>query len=119
MPAITFQPTQLDLKLYAGDGFAVQFVFVDKTTGAPWPLIGPWVAQVRSPATSSNVLFAWTVDSTLEAVGKITISATGEQTRLVLGVSAAMWDLQQTPASGEPRTWYRGKISALQDVTRA
>lgn len=119
VPTITFGPVALDLKLYAGDGFAVQFVFVDKVTGLPWPATGTWEAQIRAPATNAVILTSFTIDDSLEATGEITASLTGEQVRSLLGVSNAYWDLQQIIPGSEPRTWYRGRITASQDVTRA
>lgn len=114
---ISVQPIQLDLRLYAGDGFTMEFKFVDKTTGTPWPTTGAWAAQARSPAESETILLEFDVDNDAGA-GTVTMSLLGEQTRALLGARSASWDLQQHIVGAEPRTWYRGKISATQDVTR-
>jgi hypothetical protein len=118
MTTISLQPAALDLKLYAGDGFALQFQFVDKATGLPWPATGVWEAQVRSPAASATIVLSFAVDVTSAAEGKITISLSGDQTRALLPFRDAVWDLQQDTNTGEPRTWYRGKLAITQDVTR-
>jgi hypothetical protein len=115
MSTITVAPQTLDLKLYAGDGFSLGFNFVDKETGTPIPVDGTWAAEVRSPASAADVLLAFNVESSPELV---TISLTGEQVRSLVAVLGATWDLQQTIDGAEPRTWYRGKIIANQDVTR-
>lgn len=114
---IAVLPVQLDLSLYAGDGFAMMFVFTD-TAGVPWDASGTWEAQVRSSSSSTEIITSFTTDDSEEAQGHIRVSLTGEQVRSLLGVTS-VWDLQQTPAGGEPRTWYRGKIAVTEDVTRA
>jgi len=115
MSTITQQPQTLDLKLYAGDGFSLGFNFVDKATGDPIAVDGTWAAEVRSPASAADALTAFNVVATPELV---TISLTGEQLRSLIGNTEATWDLQQTVSGAEPRTWYRGRIVASQDVTR-
>lgn len=111
-------PARLDLRLYAGDGFNVAFVFTNAETGAPYPLEGEWAAQVRAPASNTTELLAFVVNTTEAATGKVVLTLTGEQTRQLLGVVDASWDLQQTPPAGQPRTWYAGAVTATLDVTR-
>jgi hypothetical protein len=118
MSTITVGPVALDLKLYAGDGFALQFAFVDKSTGEPWPADGEWAAQVRAPITNDDPLVAFTIDQSQALDGKVTISLTGDEVRSLLGVDEAGWDLQQTAPGAQARTWYRGKVTVTQDVTR-
>jgi hypothetical protein len=111
-------PEPLDLVLYAGDGFAVTFLFVDKESGGPLPADGTWTAEVRAPAASPDVVIAFTVDASQQLQGKISLSLTGEEVRAILPVKGAEWDLQQQVSGSEPRTWYRGKVTVTQDVTR-
>ena len=118
MTTIQVGPKPLDLKLYAGDGFALSFGFVEKETGNPWPADGEWVAEVRAPSTATDPLFAFAVDLTHAIDGVVNVSVSGDQARSLLGKKNAEWDLQQTVPGSEPRTWYRGKISATQDVTQ-
>lgn len=115
---ITMRPVTLDLAIYAGDGFTVQFVFADQATGLPWDAVGVWEAQVRATAASPAPVASFTIDTSDHALGIIRASLTGDQCRAVLAYKHAVWDLQQTPAGQEPRTWYSGRIAAAQDVTR-
>ena len=119
-------PKVLDFELYAGDGFAVGFEFVDQVTGAPYPLDGTWLAQIRN---RTDVLTEFTIDDTEQTGGKIKLSLTGEQTAALPGCyrgqngssacssGCPSWDLEQSFVGG-PRTWYRGKVHTLVDVTR-
>jgi hypothetical protein len=118
MATITFQPSTLDLKLYAGDGFGVAFKFADKATGDPFPVAGVWAAEVRAPASAADALTSFAIDDSAAATGVIAISLTGDQVRTIMASTEATWDLQQTEPGAEPRTWYRGRITAGQDVTR-
>lgn len=115
---ISLLPVALDWQVYAGDGFSCTFTFADKATGEPWPVGGTWVAHVRAPASDTNLLaeFTVTVD---EAAGTVSIVLSGDQTRLIaLRGGDTRWDLQQTDTRAEPRTWFGGRITAAQDVTR-
>lgn len=119
MPAIDVTPATLDLTLYAGDGFSMRISFVNKATGAPWPVDGTWLAQIRQTAAAADPPLATFVIDTTDAVnGNLTVSLTGDDTRACLATPVSFWDLQQTPPGGEPRTWYSGKVKASQDVTR-
>jgi hypothetical protein len=118
MAKLALTPTKLDLALYAGDGFAIAFTFTDKVTGEPWPLDGEWLAQVRVVPGADAVVASFTVATT--APGSLTASLTGDDTRAVLEAGAlTWWDLQQTSPGAEPRTWFRGQVRALEDVSRA
>lgn len=113
---ITVGPATLDLRLYAGDGFRLMFAFVDKSTNEPFDTAGTWAAEVRAPADAPDPpMLSFTVE---QYPGAVTISLTGDEVRTLVGETDTMWDLQQTPPGEEPRTWYRGSIVAVQDVTR-
>jgi hypothetical protein len=116
---ISAQPTTLDLSLYAGDGFSTAFNFKDGLTGEPWPVTGTWVAEIRAKASDPDPLAEFAIDLTDAAEGIIRASLTGEQVRSLLDTTGGVWDLQQTPASGQPKTWFRGRISAQWDVSRS
>jgi hypothetical protein len=119
MPTIDVTPANLDLTLYAGDGFTMRISFINKETGNPWPLTGTWLAQIRATAAAPDPPIASFAIDTHDAVnGNITVSLTGEDTRACLGNVVSFWDLQQTVLGGEPRTWYAGKVKVGQDVTR-
>jgi len=115
MASLNATPASMDLGLYSGDGVTIAFTFVDKETSEAWPTTGAWAAHIRATDSSDDLLAEFTVVND-ETGGVVTISLTGEQ---VSGLgSNAVWDLQQTPAAGEPRTWYRGNIKVTKDVTR-
>ena len=110
---LNVRPSLLDFSLYAGDSFAVSFVFTDAETGEPHPLTGTWEAQIRD---RGEVVSEFSVDTTDAATGRLSLSLTGEQTALLALLGTPSWDLQQD-FSGGPRTWYRGSVNLTGDVT--
>lgn len=113
------QPARLDLAPYAGDGFAFALTFTDKATGDPYPVPGEWRAEVRATADATTVLAAFTIDTTNADTGTVVLSLTGAQTQALPCVPfVAAWDVEHTPPGAEPRTWYRGVVRTLVDVTR-
>jgi hypothetical protein len=105
-------PAVLDLDLYVGDGFGLEFSFVDKDSGDPYPLTGTFSAQVRH---AGELLTGFTIDTTDAANGVITLGLAPAQVDLI--VSGSVWDLQQMSDVGVIRTWYRGTIRMFGDVT--
>jgi hypothetical protein len=118
MATLTVQPTVLDLKLYAGDGFTMRMIFVDKISGDPWPADGEWLAQVRASPPDTDILTDFTVDTTDAATGIILLSLSGVQTATLAENGQATWDVQQIETGADPRTWYRGVVRTISDVTR-
>ena len=123
MTTLSVQPKQLDLNLYAGDGFAIRFVFTHAGSGTPWPLTGTWKAQIR---VNDVVVDQFAIDSSEGSNGYLNISLDGIQTDMLGPLSICqhptstrdanciLWDLQQ---SDGPRTWYAGTIRVKGDVT--
>lgn len=111
---LSVRPKTLDLALYGGDSFALQFIFIDQETGEPWPVTGTWTAQIRNRGEEID---AFTIDHAEAGEGKLSVSLTGAQTSSLIGIQTLTWDLQQT-FDGGPRTWYRGSVSVTGDVTR-
>lgn len=115
--SISVLPHQLDLRLYAGDGFALRISFTQD--GSPWDASGDWLAQVRATPDSDSVIASFVVDDSNAALGQLMLSLLGDDTRKIADAgNGSSWDLQQTPAGAEPRTWYRGLIRVLGDVSR-
>lgn len=129
MTVLSTQPKVLDFELYAGDSFALQFEFTDEQSGAPYPLEGSWLAQIRN---RTEVITEFTIDDSDQATGKLRLSLTGEQTAELGAIAGChrgsngstscssgcpSWDLEQSYAAG-PRTWYRGKVHTAVDVTK-
>ena len=110
---ITVRPKTLDFSLYAGDSFAVSFIFTDAETGEPHPLTGTWEAHIRDKGV---LVTEFSVDETDAAEGKLALSLTGEQTTELALLGTPLWDLQQSFAGG-PRTWYRGAVNLTGDIT--
>jgi hypothetical protein len=111
------QPMVLDLTLYAGDGFSLLLAFTDEL-GAPWDASGSWTAQVRATPVSTEVQASFTVDTTEAATGKVRLTLTGEEVRAILtSTGKSVWDVEQI-VGGVPRTWYRGDVTVVGDVTR-
>jgi hypothetical protein len=115
MTTLKTHPAELDLALYAGDGFAMAFRFSTDAGGVnPYPTPGVWTADIRS-CVGGDVITSFTVVND-DVDGVVTISLTGEQTASLW--PSAVYDLQQQAPDAEPRTWYRGAITIEGDVTR-
>ena len=110
---LSVRPKSLDFSLYAGDSFAVSFVFTDQETSDPYPLTGTWEAHVRDKGV---LVTEFTIDDTFADEGRLSLSLTGEQTAELALLGTPLWDLQQSFAGG-PRTWYRGAINLTGDIT--
>jgi hypothetical protein len=116
---MTFPVIIPNIKVYQGDTFTASYVFNDKTTGLPINLVtagwASWTAQWRPSSTSTDVV-NFTVDATYASTGRIIVTATPVNTRLV---KDGVWDLQATQSGTVVRTWIRGRVEGIGDVTRA
>jgi hypothetical protein len=121
-PKQSFVPSQLDLELYAGDGASLA-VSVKNAVGAAVPITGAVAAQIRTSRSDPAALASWAVDLTNAATGIAVISLTGAQTAALINgtgeVYAGFWDVQWTPAGGQPITLSQGKLTCTPDVTRS
>ena len=122
---IRLLPDVLDLILYAGDG--VEFrVLCTNSAGAPVDITGSVSAQVRLDRLSQDPpVVSFSINAVDAYEGKIILSLTGEQTTELVqhpssrnGKFVGVWDLQWTPASGQPRTMCQGSVECVADVTR-
>ena len=115
---MTFPVTVPNIKVYQGDTFTASYVFKNKTTGVSLDLVDEgwsnWVAQWRPSGPSSEVV-SFVVDDTYASDGRIIVTAPPTSTRLV---KDGVWDLQATRDS-EVKTWVRGRVEGIGDVTRA
>lgn len=115
---MTFPVTVPNIKVYQGDTFTASYIFNDATTDLPLDLVDEgwttWTAQWR-PSSPSTEVVNFTVDSTYAADGRIIVTAAPASTRLV---KDGVWDLQSTRGS-EVKTWIRGRVEGIGDVTRA
>jgi len=99
--------------IYAGDTLTMPFTLSD--TNGPLNLSGwTWRAMWR-PKAASDTVIELAVDATTANVGHLVISATPEQTQLMVG--NGVWDLEGTLA-GSVRTFLRGNTAGVQDVSR-
>ena len=115
---MSFPITVPDITMYAGDTFISPSYTME--TGSPLAPINlvtdgwtNWTAQWRANVTDTNY-FAFTVDTSSASSGVIRFTATSTQTRSLWN---GVWDLQATKGS-EVRTWIRGKLIYVEDVTR-
>lgn len=107
------------LKVYIGDTFSASYVLKE---GSPAEAIDldadswtNWTAKFRTyPTATASVSF--TVDTSDAANGRIVVSLTATQTAAM--TKNGYWDLQSTRGS-EVKTWIRGKVLVMKDVTRA
>jgi hypothetical protein len=118
------RPRTLDLYLYRGDTFTVSFTFTHPAPPMPvrsdeyvsYPLDGTWEAQIRTSPENPEVLADFTIDTSEQSYGEITISLDADTVTLL--PARAWWDLQQTDLAGARKTWFRGNIAVTGDVTR-
>jgi len=115
---MTFPVTVPDITMYAGDTFTSPSYTMQ--TGTPPVAINlvadgwtNWTAQWRALPTDTRYV-AFTVDTTNAATGVIVMTATATQTRSMWN---GYWDLQATK-NGAVRTWIKGKLVYVEDVTR-
>lgn len=106
------------LEVYQGDTFSASYILKEGNPAAAinLPAAGwtSWTAKWRShPNSTTAVSFA--VGTTDADEGRIVVSLTATQTSTLKN---GYWDLQSTRNS-EVKTWIRGKVTVIQDVTRA
>lgn len=111
--------------LYAGDGIDFRMICTDGA-GAPIDMNGVVSAQVRvQRLTPDPPVTSFSVNVVDAYQGIVVLSLTGEQTNDLSNDSSSkngkfvgVWDVQWTPAGGEPRTLCQGKVECVADVTR-
>lgn len=122
---INVQPQELDLKLYAGDGFTFRLICTD-SAGDPVDITGSVSAQIRRDRLTPDdpPLESFAVVLTDAYIGIVVLSLTGDQTQAlsdddgVNGKFVGVWDLEWDPATSEPRTLCQGTVECVADVTR-
>lgn len=119
---IDYEPQIIDLIIYAGDGISFSLTVTDPSK-VVIPLSGSMIAQIRAERDSPDPPSAeFAIDLTSSDSGIAVLSLTGEQTQaLVVDDTNFMgvWDVQWTPAGGEPITLCQGKVECLPDVSRS
>lgn len=130
MASFDLRPARVDLALYAGDGAELKI-----TPGVDALVNGAWIAQVRTSPDSDDVDVAWTIGDVQDggaAADYRVISLTGTNTGTLAGLGVPVqdtslglltrysgwWDVQATPAGGQPKTLARGSITVDKDVSR-
>lgn len=120
---INVQPKILNLKLYAGDGFSFRLI-CKNGANVPVDMTGGVSAHVRIDATTEDPPVAEFASDMVDAYqGIVVLSLTGEQTQELVddipsGRFEGVWDIQWSPADGEPRTLCHGEVECVADVTR-
>jgi hypothetical protein len=116
-------PATHPITVYRGDAFNQPYRLrerlADGTSGDPLDLTGCTVAaQIRQDADSTTVLATFTCSLGTD-LGVVNTSLTGEQTGELVGSGPiGVWDLQVTWPDGTPRTYLRGRVTLVKDVTR-
>lgn len=122
---INLRPAVLNLKLYAGDGFAFKLVCKD-AAGNPINMGGAVSAQVRLDRLQPEAppLQSFGVDLVDAYLGTIGLSLTGDQTQDLSNdpsakdrVFTGVWDVEWTPIGAQPRTITQGSVECVADVT--
>lgn len=117
---IDLTPQELDLVLYAGDGVRFPLVVTDKDLN-PVNLTGTLKAQIRAKYADTEPAANFAVDLSDAVNGNavLTLAGTDTQALVVLGKKfKGVWDVEWTPAGGEPRTLLQGKVECDPDATR-
>ena len=117
--AIKYDPQVLDLTLYSGDGTEFRLVVTD-SVGAPVPLTGSMLAQIRKARDSPDPPeMVFTIDLTNASEGIAIIKLTGSQTQQLAPAQKfnGVWDLQWTATGAEPVTLCQGKVECNPDVS--
>lgn len=112
------RPATVNLTVVRGDDFTQE---LKVSTGADVDSAVPvdWTgctgtAQFRPSADSASaVSFA----VTLGAAGAVTVTLPATSSAAL--TSGGVWDLQVVDGSGKIRTWVRGVVTLIRDVTRA
>lgn len=90
--------------------------------GAPVDLTGTVTAQVRDARADAAAVQTFAIDLTSHATGVVYISLTGAQTAGLLVSPATsfdgFYDVQWSPAGGQPITLVQGEVTCTLDVTR-
>lgn len=73
-------------------------------------------AQVRQTTEAATPLLTFTCG--VDGNGDPYLEAPAEDTAAMGALTAGVWDLQLTPPAGEPRTYVRGRVAIVLDVTR-
>jgi hypothetical protein len=116
-------PGDYPITLYRGDTRVWTFAFLEDDQETTIDLTGKtWESEVRSATDASPVLLTFTIDDTDAADGVIVVTLPATAWDDVdIGSTAPtskwFWDLQSTEA-GVVRTWVKGKVKVLWDVTR-
>lgn len=111
---VNLRPLVIDLKLYAGDAYAVEFDPVDDNDTPADLSDRTWAAQWR-PRRGSTDKVDLEVDDSAAADGTIVVHFRSEATRqfAVNGV----WDVQGLNVDDQALTLATGSVSILGDVT--
>lgn len=112
---VDLRPLVIDLKLYAGDAYAVEFDPVaDDDTPADLS-DRTWAAQWRTSRSPNARAVDLVVDDSAAADGTIVVHFRSEATRLF--ATSGVWDVQGLDADDQALTIATGSVSILGDVT--
>lgn len=117
------RPATYALEIYQGDTFEVTVrlrTVVNGTPDAYMNLTGyTGKAQVRETiaAPTPAAEFAVTVLDQVATPGGVKIALTAAETAAI-PVKAHVWDLQLTSGAGATRTWLKGDVTIIGEVTR-
>jgi hypothetical protein len=103
---------------YRGDTFVMSYVFKSGDPLTPIDFVDEgwddWKAQFRTSEDATDFI-EFTIDDAEADQGRINLSMTATQT---VDLTNGVWDLQATRGA-ELRTWIRGNLKVIEDVTRA
>jgi hypothetical protein len=111
---VNLRPLVIDLKLYAGDAYAVEFDPVDDAD-EPADLSDRTWAATWSLRRGSTIQVDLDVDASAAAAGTIVVHFRSEATRQF--ALSGVWDVQGLDDDDQALTLATGSVSILGDVT--
>lgn len=118
------KPATLDIEVYKGDDFSVFFrvreLNQDQTPGAYVNLTGgTGKAQVRQTEDNANVEaeFTVTLSNQTTTPGGVLCELSSAQTS-AFAFTTGVWDVQVTGADSKVKTYLKGKVTVIKEVTR-
>jgi hypothetical protein len=117
-------PANKNISIYKGDTYILTFRLRTRDQyGNPSSYVDltgcEGKAQIRKTEADAAIVaeFEVTLANQSTEPGKVTLKLTPEQTA-VAALDSGVWDVQITFPDGEVRTYLRGSVTAIKEVTR-
>lgn len=119
------KPATLNIEIFKGDTYTLFFrvreKLADGSLGDYIDLTGATAkSQIRQSEDSSTVLgeFTATIGDQVATPGSVLLTLTAAETTALALTQNGVWDVQITYADGKVRTYLKGTVTLLKEVTR-